>query len=372
MGRITGAGRRGEMSSQENEGVAAERLSPVGIFDSGIGGLTVLKDILRELPSEDLVYFGDTAQVPYGTKSRETITRFSVDNTLFLRTFNVKMVIVACNTATSVALDTLREKFTMPIVGVIEPGARAALRCTKNGRIGVIGTSATIGSGAYEGSLKRIDPSVKVYSGCCPLFVPFVEEGWLEGDAVSQVAKSYLESLQAAKIDTLILGCTHYPLLSRVIQQTVGEHVCLVNPAEETAKEAKTILQLLGLNAPTKKKGGSLRFYVSDEPEQFRMRGEQFLGCSIRSIAKVADHFKQPEFDRRQTDGAPASGAAARFEWPGIDRRHTRGKAVSMVVDHLESTEIGRWHAHPLPGPEGCGEPALVGGNGGPAAKPRP
>ena len=358
------------MSSQDDDNLTAERLSPVGLFDSGIGGLTVLKEVLRETPSEDLVYFGDTAQVPYGTKSKETITRFSIDNTLFLRTFNVKMVVVACNTATSVALDTLREKFPMPIVGVIEPGARAALRCTKNGRIGVIGTKATIGTGAYEACLKRFDPSVKVYSGSCPLFVPFVEEGWLEGDVVTQVAKSYLEDLRSFKIDTLILGCTHYPLLSKVIQKAVGEDVCLVNSAEETAKEAKAILRRLGLNAPTRQNGGSVRFYVSDEPEQFRERGERFLGCSIRSIAKVADRFKLPEFDRRHTEGKSGSSAAPHFEWPGIDRRQTNGKAVSMVVDHPESTEFGRWQSRPLPESGDCLEPTVVGGNGGPASKP--
>jgi glutamate racemase len=330
------------MDSQGNGNGLPERLLPVGVFDSGIGGLTVLKEVLRETPSEDVVYFGDTAQVPYGTKSKETITRFSVDNTLFLRTFGVKMVIVACNTATSLALDLLKEKFPMPIVGVIEPGARAALRRTKNGRIGVIGTKATIASGAYEASLKRLDPLVKVYSGSCPLFVPFVEEGWLEGEIVSKVAKSYLENLMSFKIDTLILGCTHYPLLSKVIQKTVGEDVYLVDSAEETAKEAKAILRRLNLSAPTKKNGGSLQFYVSDEPEQFRMLGERFLGCSIRSIAKVADHFRLAEFDRRHGNGKNGANGSAGVKWPEIDRRQGNGKPASTLGDPTTALEFNR------------------------------
>src|SRR3989338_7616338 len=202
---------------------------PVGIFDSGIGGLTGLKEMRQEGPGGEGVYFGDTAHVPYGTKSKETITRFSMDNVTFLKNFDVKMVIVACNTASSLSLDALKDAFSMPIIGVIEPGAREALRKTQNGRIGVIGTKATIGSGSYESCLKRLDRSVRVFSQACPLFVPFVEEGWLDGDIVSRVAKVYLESLKSFDIDTLILGCTHYPLLSDIIQKTIGGEVRLVN-----------------------------------------------------------------------------------------------------------------------------------------------
>ena len=174
---------------EDNRGNIKGGLSqPLGIFDSGIGGLTVLKAVRREIPKEDIVYFGDTAHVPYGTKSKETITKFSVENVKFLQTFEVKAVIVACNTASSLGLDALKQKFSIPIIGVIEPGSKRALETTKNGRIGVIGTKATIGSGSYEACLKGLDPSVKVFSGACPLFVPFVEEGWLDGPVVEKVA----------------------------------------------------------------------------------------------------------------------------------------------------------------------------------------
>ncbi len=269
---------------------------PIGIFDSGIGGLTVLKEIQREIPSEDIVYFGDTAHVPYGTKSKETITRFSMDNVRFLQNFGVKLVIVACNTASSLSLDALKEKFQQPIIGVIEPGAKQALRVTKKGRIGVIGTKATIHSGTYEASLKKIDTSVKVYSQACPLFVPFVEEGWLEGEIVEKVARVYLEPLKAFGIDTLILGCTHYPLLSGVIRKIFGDGVKLVNSAEETAREAQKLLEALNSSEAlsiSETRGSEVRFYVSDEPESFRVLGERFLGKPIHSVAKVGDHFKE-------------------------------------------------------------------------------
>jgi glutamate racemase len=271
---------------------------PIGIFDSGIGGLTVFKEMRRDLPAEDLVYFGDTAHVPYGTKSKETVTKFSIENTLFLQSFGVKMVVVACNTASSLALESLQRKFSIPIVGVIEPGAREAIRKTKNGRIGVIGTKGTIHSNSYENWLRKLDPSVKVYSSACPLFVPFVEEGWLEGEVVTKVAKTYLSALKKFKIDTLILGCTHYPLLAPVIQKIMGPKVKLVNSARETAKEARRLLVKMGESA-SRVKSPELQFYVSDEPEQFRTLGERFLGKHIPSVAKVAEHYARPQFDRR-------------------------------------------------------------------------
>ena len=272
---------------------------PIGIFDSGIGGLTVFKAMRKELSREDIVYFGDTAHVPYGTKSKETITKFSVENVHFLQSFGVKMVVVACNTASSLSLEVLQRKFSIPIIGVIEPGAREAIRRTKNGRIGVIGTKSTIGSSAYETCLKSLDPSVQVYSSACPLFVPFVEEGWLDGEVVSKVAQAYLDALRSFHIDTLILGCTHYPLLAPVIQKTVGDKVRLINSAEETAKEAKRLLSRMKLAHALRVRSPSLKFYVSDEPEQFRTLGERFLGRTIASVAKVAEHYRQPQFDRR-------------------------------------------------------------------------
>ena len=265
-------------------------LQPIGIFDSGIGGLTVLRELRRELPLEDIVYFGDTAHLPYGTKSKETITKFSVDNVNFLESFGTKIVVVACNTASALSLETLKKGFSFPVIGVIEPGARQAVTKTKNGRIGVIGTKSTIGSGSYEVHLKKLDPDVKVYSEACPLFVPLVEEGWLEGEVVSKIARVYLAQLKSFGIDTLILGCTHYPLLSKVIQNTIGDKVKLVNSAEETAKETKQLLVKLKLSSP-KKRDQETQFYVSDEPEQFRVLGERFLGQPIHSVAKVGDYI---------------------------------------------------------------------------------
>src|SRR3989338_3596865 len=280
---------KGNKVSGEKTGSARR---PIGIFDSGIGGLTVLKEIQQEVPVENIVYFGDTARVPYGTKSKETITKFSIDNINFLQDFDVKIAVVACNTASSLSLDALKDRFSLPIIGVIEPGAKEAIAKTKNGKIGVIGTKATIGSGAYESHLKRLDPSVKVYSQACPLFVPFVEEGWLEGEVVSKVARTYLDSLKSFGIDTLILGCTHYPLLQKVIQNAIGESVRLVSSAQATAKEARELLDKLNLAAGKSQAPQETRFYVSDEPEQFRTLGERFLGRSIHSVAKVGDHVR--------------------------------------------------------------------------------
>lgn len=266
---------------------------PIGIFDSGIGGLTVLKEVHKELPKEDLVYFGDTAHVPYGTKSKETITKFSINNVKFLERFNVRLVIVACNTASALSLDILKQKFPMPIIGVIEPGAKQALKKTKNKRIGIIGTKATINSASYETCLKNLDPSVKVYSQACPLFVPLVEEGWLDEQVTYDIAKAYLAPLNSFGIDTLILGCTHYPLLTKVIQETAGSDVQLINSAEETAKEARELLEKLNMQTDAKDWGKKTQFYVSDEPEQFRVMGERFLGRLIPSVAKVGDYVSE-------------------------------------------------------------------------------
>lgn len=265
---------------------------PIGIFDSGIGGLTVLKEVRREIPREDIVYFGDTAHVPYGTKSKEIITKYSTANMHFLQEFDVKLAIVACNTASALALEALKDNFHIPIIGVIEPGAKRALEVTRNGRVGVVGTRATIGSGSYETCLKNLDPQVKVYSESCPLFVPLVEEGWLEGEIVRKIARAYLDPLKAFGIDTLILGCTHYPLLESVIGEVMGREVRLVSSAEETAKEARDLLARLKIFSQDFNKEQETRFYVSDEPEQFKSLGERFLGRTIHSVAKVGDHVR--------------------------------------------------------------------------------
>ncbi len=262
---------------------------PIGVFDSGIGGLTVVKAIMEDLPSESIVYFGDTARVPYGTKSKSTIVKFSLENVEFLLRFGVKCIVIACNTSSSWALPTLRKYFKVPIIGVIRPGALAAVRQTRNKRIGVIGTSATINSDAYEMAIHRIDPTVKVFSQSCPLFVPLVEEGWLNGSVSRGVAEKYLDHLKRQRIDTLILGCTHYPLLAHTIQQVLGSQVALVDSAKQTAIEVRGVL--MGTDTlrhePAKPR---YRFFVTDEPTHFTRIGHRFLGQVINSVERVNGH----------------------------------------------------------------------------------
>lgn len=265
------------------------RNNPVGVFDSGVGGLTVVKEFTRHMPQEDIIYFGDTARVPYGTKSAATIQRFSIENVLFLLKFDVKLIIVACNTSSAIGLPYLSKYFHIPIIGVIKPGAKAAVRSTRNGRVGVIGTNATITSGAYEAEIKSLDPGIKTYGKSCPLFVPLVEEGWTRGEIINIVARKYLSSLRGRKIDTLILGCTHYPLLRTEIQKVMGRAVKLVDSAEETAKEADNLLEECGLKSAGGKKRGRLKFYVSDMPEKFRIIAKRFLGREISNVERVND-----------------------------------------------------------------------------------
>jgi glutamate racemase len=263
-----------------------EANKPIGVFDSGIGGLTVVRELVERLPNEEIVYFGDTARLPYGTKSPETVLRFSRQNLSFLKDKNVKLIVVACNTASSIALSTLVEEEEMPVVGVLLPGARAAARATRNKRVGVIGTTATIRSGAYETALREIEPAIEIWSLPCPLFVPLAEEGWLDNEITYLTAKSYLEPLAAFGADVLVLGCTHYPLLKDVIGRVVGEGVALVDSARETALEVERILGEKGLrndsDAP-----GSIQVYVSDVPYLIREVGERFLGRPIERIERV-------------------------------------------------------------------------------------
>jgi glutamate racemase len=259
---------------------------PIGIFDSGVGGLTVVGQIRKILPREEIVYFGDTARVPYGTKSRETVTRFSVENVEFLMEKNVKLIVVACNTASSLSLDFLKRCFKVPIIGVIEPGAKGAVAVTRTGRVGVIGTSATISSGAYEKAMRKLAPRTRVFTKSCPLFVPLVEEGWLNKAVTREIAKSYLSFVRANAVDTLILGCTHYPLLRDPIQRVVGPKVMLVDSAKEVAKEAETILDSGGLlNGSTRRP--RQRFFVSDEPARFAKMAERFLGARIDCVKRA-------------------------------------------------------------------------------------
>ncbi len=262
---------------------------PIGVFDSGIGGLTVVKALMHELPSESIIYFGDTARVPYGTKSKTTIVKFSLENVEFLLRFDVKCIVIACNTSSSWALPTLRKYFKVPIVGVIRPGALAAVRQTRNKRIGVIGTSATIHSGSYETAIHRIDPSIKVVSQNCPLFVPLVEEGWLNGSICREVAQKYLEPLKRQRIDTLILGCTHYPLLAHTIQQVMGPTVTLVDSARQTVTEVRGLLMGSDILCD-RRMHPRYRFYVTDEPTHFNRIGHQFLGQAIGSVERVNGH----------------------------------------------------------------------------------
>jgi glutamate racemase len=259
---------------------------PVGIFDSGIGGLTVLKEVIRLLPWEDTVYLGDTARVPYGAKSPETVTRYAIENTRFLLKASVKMIVVACNTVSAVSLASLRESFSAPMVGVLEPGARAAVRTTENGKIGVIGTEATIRSQAYTQAIQRIRPDIQVSGVPCPLFVPLVEEGWTREEVALRVAERYLDPLIKAGVDTLVLGCTHYPLLKPVIQKVMGGNVQLIDSAEEAALEVMKTLEAEKLLQGSPRTP-SRHFFVTDAPDRFGDMGRQFLGSELTTVEKV-------------------------------------------------------------------------------------
>lgn len=260
--------------------------NPIGVFDSGIGGLTVVKELMQILPNESIVYFGDTARVPYGTKSEKTIKEYSIQNTKFLLSKNVKIIVIACNTASAVALSEIQSMTELPVVGVIKPGAEAAVKNTKNKRVAVIGTTATIQSKAYEKEIKLIDPSIEVYGKACPLFVPIVEEGWSNHKIAQLAAEEYLSELKKKSIDTMVLGCTHYPLLKDTIQKVIGEDVILVDSGVETARVVKQILEKENLiNQSTLKPNYS--FFVSDLPQKFREVGEMFLGRQIENLVKV-------------------------------------------------------------------------------------
>jgi glutamate racemase len=256
---------------------------PIGVFDSGLGGLTVVKEIMRCLPEEEIIYFGDTARVPYGTKSRETIIKFSRENTDLLMQYDVKMVIVACNSSSSYAIPSLRQAFNVPIVSVIEPGARKAAGMTRNKRVGVIATTATINSGKYVSAIKKLDGSIKVYGQACPLFVPLVEEGWADRSVTMAVAEHYLSPLKKLKVDTLIMGCTHYPLLKEVLRLVMGLEVELIDSAREVAIAAKNMLEVVGYRE-NKSKGPRHHFLASDRPQMFERMAKRFLGGDVQGI----------------------------------------------------------------------------------------
>jgi glutamate racemase len=260
--------------------------APIGVFDSGIGGLTVVREIMRQLPNESIIYFGDTARVPYGPKSPETVVRYSREITSFLRDQGVKAIVVACNTATAHALPTLRAEYDLPIIGVIEPGSRAAARATKSGVVGVIGTQGTINSRAYERAIAAERPDTRITARACPLFVPLVEEGWLNTEATTLIAQEYLRPFFEDQIDTLVLGCTHYPLLKRVIGEVIGRPIRLIDSAEETAAETATVLREQALEQSNGSKP-TYRFIASDVPAQFLRVGERFLGQSLERVETV-------------------------------------------------------------------------------------
>jgi glutamate racemase len=274
------------MNSGETQGFRVDNSGlPIGIFDSGIGGLTVLKEILSVLPGEGTIYLGDTARVPYGIRSAETVTRYSFENTKFLVSKGIKMLVVACNTVSSVSLDAIKDSLPLPVIGVIEPGAKAAVAATRNGRIGVIGTDATIRSSAYAKAIRALDESIEVTGLACPLFVPLVEEGWTEGVITELTAERYLKYLSGKGIDTLVLGCTHYPLLKDVLSKVMGGGVTLIDSAIETAREVNRTLAALSLLNTA---AGELRsFYVTDAPDKFIQVGERFLGRTIDYIRKI-------------------------------------------------------------------------------------
>jgi len=277
---------------------------PIGVFDSGVGGLTAVREIFRALPGESVVYFGDTARVPYGTKSRDTVTRFSLEISSFLVRQNIKCLLVACNTASSYALDTLIRRLDIPVVGVIEPAAIAAVEASLHGRIGVIGTMGTVASGAYATAIERLAPGAQVIARACPLFVPLAEEGWTAHPVTRAVAEEYLRELRNGDLESLILGCTHYPLLAPLLADVMGPAVTLVDSGAEAARAMAQLLRDRGQLAAGA--NPSHRFFLSDEPRNFGRVAEAFLGGALPSIT-VVDQTDLPWFERTHPDWTQAS-----------------------------------------------------------------
>ncbi|OON98900.1 MAG: glutamate racemase [Epulopiscium sp. Nele67-Bin004] len=258
---------------------------PIGIFDSGVGGLTVVKEVMKQLPNESIVYFGDTARVPYGNKSKSTVTKFSAQIIRFLLKKDVKAIIIACNTVNSNCIEELRQEFPDVIIeGVVEPGVKMALEATKNNRVGVIGTEATISSRRYPELLLQNNSQVNVYDKACPLFVPLVEDGWINTEVTYLVISEYLATLVSKKIDTLILGCTHYPILQHEISQVLGDNITLINPANQAATEVLQSLQANNLQSTDTPK---YAFYVSDHAQKMKQMAEMFLGYPIAEVIRV-------------------------------------------------------------------------------------
>lgn len=266
------------------------RDAPIGVFDSGIGGLTVVREIMARMPYEKMVYLGDTARVPYGVRAPETVRRYALEGARFLLERDIKLLVVACNTVSAVGLSEITAITSIPVLGVIEPGARTACKTTRAGKVGVIGTEATVRSGAYAAAIGREAPGIEVKSKSCPLFVPLVEEGWLEGEVPEMVAAKYLTGLKDWGMDTLVLGCTHYPLLKKMLNNVMGTDMRLIDSAHETALEVESLLRASGmlLADPSDNRGrGTLELCVTDSPEKFAEVGGRFLGSSMDNIKKV-------------------------------------------------------------------------------------
>lgn len=274
---------------REENKLIMDKNAPIGVFDSGVGGLTVAREIMRQIPNERIVYFGDTARVPYGSKSKDNIIKFSRQIIRFLQTENVKAIVIACNTASALALDEMQQEFELPILGVVKPGAKVAVETTANKRIGLIGTEANIRSGVYTRYIKSLDDEAKVFEKACPLFVPLVEEGWLHDDITLQVASRYLEELKEKDIDTLIMGCTHYPLIRSTIRKVMGDKVNLVNPAYETAIELKNLLERdnLANKCDVDSPSSMYRFYVSDAEEKLKLFANSILPFDITMTKQI-------------------------------------------------------------------------------------
>lgn len=266
-----------------------DRNAPVGVFDSGVGGLTVAREIIRQIPEERMVYFGDTARLPYGSKSEDTVIRYSRQIIRFLRTMDVKAIVIACNTASAYALETVQKETDIPVIGVINAGARTAVKVTRNGKIGVIGTEGTIGSGIYTEVMRKLKPDIEVFGKSCPLFVPLVEEGLLHDSVTDEIASRYLSVLKGKYIDTLVLGCTHYPLLRSTVRRLMGEEVTLVNPAYETALELKGLLADQGIGRDEREplRGEKYQFFVSDLAEKFTDFATAILPGEVKATKKI-------------------------------------------------------------------------------------
>jgi len=277
--------RRQNTTAATGKRAARDAAAAIGIFDSGIGGLTVMREIMEVLPHEHLIYLGDTGRYPYGSKSPETVRRYSFENAAFLADKGIKMLVVACNTSAAFALDALSEQMETPVIGVIDPGARAAVDATRNRKVGIIGTEGTIASGSYTRALKRLDAELEIYTRACPLFVPLAEEGWIDNDVARATAAFYLTSLKRSGIDTLVLGCTHYPLLADVIAAVMGDKVQLVDSARTTAAAVRETLVRYGL---LRRSGqGSASFFVTDATDRFIKVGARFMGHPVESAVRI-------------------------------------------------------------------------------------